>query len=223
MTGSNISNSSYSAGGGGGKYEFDSNGACSTERMDAKFLTAQYANFMFSAIHAGCQLGGHVGDANPPGRITDRGLRITGSDGRTIIFENDGGVWLGIYNGNPDYAAPIWGVSRAGGVVGASDMRLKKDITRVDPAEALQLIKDLSVWEFHYTHETENEPKHVGVIAQLLQKHSDLGRSLVHEIGGSLCVDYQGLTNIALSVVADLAKRVERLEERSKQDGCTEN
>lgn len=223
VTGSNITGSSYSAGGGSGKYSFDSSGGCSTERMDAKYLTAMYANFMFSGIFAGCQLGGHVGMANPPGKITERGIRITGTDGKTIIFENDGNVWLGIYSGNPDYGSPIWGISRQGGVVGASDRRLKKDITRLDREQALQLIKDLSIWQFRYEHEKAEDRRHIGVIAQLLNNHSDLGRELVHEIGGTLCVDYQGLSNIALSVVGDLIKRVEALEERSTKDGSTAN
>ena len=101
----------------------------------------------------------------------------------------------------------------AGSAMAVSDRRAKASIE--SGREGLrELLGKLTAQEWDYRDERHGHGRHIGVMAQDLER-SRLGREMVIETPEGKMVDTKRMTAAALAAAAELNRRVERLEKRS--------
>lgn len=201
ITASNISQSTMSAGNYYGTgYQMSSDGSIYTGHQEAYSF-----KYNSGSISSGVNIGSSI-------TVSSTGIRMSVGY-KTAVFERTGTAWLGIYSGNPDLASNIlWCVDNNGQVHTGSDMRLKKNIVKADRQEAMNLIRDLKLYEFDYRSSGDHR---VGVIADFFKFSKNKYAPLVYgkAAGDYLGVDYTLLSTIALGAVQDIDARLQKLEE----------
>lgn len=126
------------------------------------------------------------------------------------IEANKKGFW--------DYAMPVVAAGTAGGLMAASDERVKTNVQSGSPA-AREMLDSLSAKSFRYRAPGPNEAgERLGIMAQDLER-SKAGAPLVHQgPDGVKRVDVPGAAMASLAAVADVHDRLRRLEESQQHD-----
>lgn len=204
ISASSITGSSMSAGGGWGStssYDFGTDGTSSTRKQ-----TAQSFNYQSGKIQNGVQIGSDM-------KVSSSGVRLNVGS-KTAVFENTGTAWLGIWQGSPDIASnAIWAVRQDGQVVTGSDRRLKENIHRFDPQEAIDFMRTFNFYDFDL--KTTGDHR-VGVIANFF-KYNDhrLAPLIISEIQDDILgVNYEQLSIIAMAAFKALDEQTQKLEDR---------
>lgn len=201
ITASNISQSSITA----GSYYNTGYSISSTGQVFTGHQQAYSFKYISGAISQGVRIGSSIS-------VSETGIRMSVGS-KIAVFERTGTAWLGIYNGNPDYAGNIlWCVDNNGQVFTGSDRRLKKNIVKADRTEALDLIRELKLYEFDYRSSGDHR---VGVIADFLKYSKNRYAPLIYgkAAGNYLGVDYTLLSTIALGAIQSIDERLQKVEE----------
>jgi hypothetical protein len=98
-------------------------------------------------------------------------------------------------------------------IIGAfySDEEKKENIERTTSDDIDDFLDHITGYEFNYKPEVRQGGRHMGVMAQDLERTPE-GRSVVIDTEGGKMVDGGKLASIAMAVVSDLNKRVRQLE-----------
>lgn len=201
VTSSTITESSMSAGGWGSSssYSFSGDGTSSTKKQ-----TAQSFEYQSGHINNGVTIGRDL-------TVSSSGVRLN-VGGKTAVFENTGSAWLGIWSGNPDIASnAIWAVRQDGQVVTGSDRRLKENIRRLDPQEAVDFMRSFNFYDFNLRATGDHR---VGVIANFF-KYNDhrLAPLIISRIQDDILgVNYEQLSIIAAAAFKAVDERLQDLE-----------
>lgn len=101
-----------------------------------------------------------------------------------------------------------------------SDIRLKKDIKETT-INGIETINKINIKEFRYKTEDENHYKHIGVIAQEVEKEAPEIKDVVlhgeDDKKDMLVVEYGMFTPYLIKAVQELSAKVEKLEARVKE------
>ena len=101
-----------------------------------------------------------------------------------------------------------------------SDIRLKKDIKEAE-INGIETINKVNVKEFRYKTEDEKHYKHIGVIAQEVEKEAPEIKDVVlhgeDDEKDMLVVEYGMFTPYLIKAVQELTTKVEELEARIKE------
>ena len=101
-----------------------------------------------------------------------------------------------------------------------SDVRLKKDIKETT-INGIETISKINIKEFRYKTEDEENYKHIGVIAQEIEKEAPEIKDVVlhgeDDEKDMLVVEYGMFTPYLIKAVQELSAKVERLEARIKE------
>lgn len=210
VSGSNIQNSSMSAGGYGGAYAMDSYGSMSSRKQ-----TAQEFSFQSGTISQGVRIGDYM-------YASGTGLFVNGN-GYVCSFETMGDAWLAIHRGynNDRFNTQnlIWAVTTSGQVV-TSDLQTKKNVKRLDLNKSLEFIKNTSLWEFD---RRVDDHHGIGIIANLVKRSENpLSKLIVEKYtspqGSSvLTANYGNLAIIGIGALKALNTKVENLEKESEE------
>ncbi len=99
-----------------------------------------------------------------------------------------------------------------GSVVSTSDVRQKKNITMLD--SVLEKIKQIRGVAFNWIGEKDSDQKHLGVIAQEVEK---VFPELVHtDSAGMKSVDYNGLAPVLIEAVKEQQQQIKDLQDQIK-------
>lgn len=200
ISASNISQSTMSAGNYYGTgYQMSSNGSIYTGHQEAYSF-----KYNSGSISSGVNIGSAI-------TVSRTGIRMN-VGGKIAVFERTGTAWLGIYSGNPDMSSNIiWCVDNNGKVWTGSDMRLKENLVRADTKEAMDLIREIKLYEFDYRSSGEHR---IGAVANFFKYSKNRYAPLVYgkTIDDILGVDYTILSTIALGAIQDIDQRLQRLE-----------
>lgn len=136
------------------------------------------------------------------------GKKSGGSFTTERVTYNFGGGWVKKFQG-----ATVIGVSYDGDVYAkafyqSSDVRLKENI--VPTESVLDKIKRLST--YHYNYLGRSNEKHIGVIAQEIEK--EFPELVVTDETGYKSVDYLGIATIAFQGVKELMAQIELMKEK---------
>lgn len=204
ITAANISQSTMSAGSwGGSAYNLTSTGTIKTDHQ-----TAYSFDYFSGKIWNNVEIGNYM-------NVTSNGIRLSIS-GKWAVFERTGSAWLGIWNGSPDIADnALWAVLNTGAVVNGSDRRLKKNIVRLDPAEATEFLRTFDFYDFDMRSTGEHR---IGVIANFFEFSEHRMANLVYADmqDGILGVNYERLNTIGIAAIKDLDRRLQILESEAK-------
>jgi hypothetical protein len=122
------------------------------------------------------------------------------------------GVATGEMQAQAQHSGGILGALGAGAAI-LSDESTKRDIKPTDTGKiriALGALKPSS-WEYKPEYADDLDGEHHGIIAQDLAK-TEVGKSLLTSRGGKLAVDVGRATGFSLGALADINKRLERIE-----------
>ena len=139
--------------------------------------------------------------ANKPKNIADFWTAGTGQglQSETAMANNPTGTGM--------QAMQSMGSSGGGMAAMFSDSRLKENIKPISTKEVLASLKPYS-----FTYKGQQETPIAGIMAQDLES-TDLGKSVITEIGGYKAIDHSKALSLILASLADMHKRIERLEQ----------
>lgn len=104
----------------------------------------------------------------------------------------------------------IGGAGQAGAMYAFSDSRVKKNIEDGKKG-AREFISEIKPFIYEYKDKENGEGKHLGVMAQDLEK-TEFGKSLVEDTKNGKRINYAKAFGVMLAVNADLNERLEKLE-----------
>jgi hypothetical protein len=107
---------------------------------------------------------------------------------------------------------------QAGGAIGGavaakSDKNSKKDIKPAKDADLQEFIKAAKAFEFKYKNPQDGSGKHIGNLAQELQK-SEVGKSMVVDTPNGKVVDYGKGFGAMLATMNNMNQKIEKLEKK---------
>ena len=92
------------------------------------------------------------------------------------------------------------------GMMAASDIRSKKDITRVKDEDVIEFMERVNPVMFRYISEDSDSSEHIGLIAQDI-KDTELGKRIVHDNDGLLMIRKDELVGALLACMSLVIKR----------------
>lgn len=107
--------------------------------------------------------------------------------------------------------------STTGAYTSLSDRKSKRDISEVE--SIIPTLCKLEIFEYHYNHQSLEEKKSIGVLAQQLQSHfPSLVSESINDVGETtLSVNYFGLNALAAAGSAEQYTELEQLESRIEE------
>lgn len=176
---------------------------------------ANQFSFNSGSIASGVRIGNYM-------YASGTGIYVNGS-GYVCSFETMGNAWIAIHrgSGNDRFNASnlIWAVTTAGQIV-TSDLKTKKNVQRLDIEQALNFIRETSLWEFDRRQDDQHS---VGVIANLVERSTNplsklvAGKYISPEGDSIRTANYDNLAIINMGAVKSLANKFDDIESENKE------